>query len=83
MYLQEMSSVDASGKIVVNWSYAPADAQLYTPETDENFEGFLKIEDGVAYCYVPSIGMTGWRLEGVRSNEEILNDESMIKKENV
>lgn len=83
MYIQEMSSVGENGNIVVDWSCAPADAQLYTPETDENFEGFLKLEGDDAYCYVPCMGMTGWRIEGVRSNEEILNDKNMIKKEMV
>lgn len=80
MYKQEMSSI-VDGKIIVDWSHAPSDAHLYTPETDDNYEGFLKIVGNDAYCFVPSIGMTGWRLEGVRTNEQILNDESMIKKE--
>lgn len=81
-YPQEMSEM-VDGVRVIDWSKGPRDAQLYTPETDENFEGFMKIEEGVAYCFVPSIGMTDWRREMVRSAQEVLDDKSMIAKEAV
>lgn len=81
-YKQEMSEV-VDGVRVIDWSKGPADAQLYTPETDENFEGFMKIEDDVAYCFVPAVGMTQWRREMVRSTQEVLDDKNMIAKEAV
>lgn len=82
MYEQKMSTV-VDGVIVVDWSKGPADAQYYTPETDENYEGFMKLDGTSAFCFVPAMGMTKWRLESIRTNEEIIGDKSMIKKENV
>lgn len=82
MYEQKMSTV-VDGVIVVDWSKGPADAEYYTPETDQNYEGFMRLEGNRAWCFVPSMGMTKWRIEGVCTNEQIIGDESMIKKENV
>lgn len=79
-YLQELSKV-VDGKVVVDWSKGPDDAQFYTPETDVAFEGFVKIEGDQVFCFVPSHGHVAWRLDWIADPETIEEDANMIKKE--
>lgn len=79
-YKQEMSK-QVDGATVVDWAKAPEDAQYYIAESDDAFEGFIKIEEGRVHCFVPSQGMTDWCLDWMATVDEVESDENMIKKE--
>lgn len=80
-YVQKFSD----GKGNVDWSQAPADATHYTPETDEYFEGWLKVDRGAVYfqnSYTIAADM-GWRFDvanGEQVTVESLDSAPYIKR---
>lgn len=69
----------------VNWDLALPDAQFYTPETDNEYESFLKIEDGVVYFNNPNTGLDQWWRDVITRPNELTENISgvVVRKEAV
>ena len=79
MYTQKASSV-VDGEIVIDWSKGPEDAQFYTTETDDNFEGFIKVEGEHVY-FTQSDDFKYWNEDWFNTPEDVMNDDELIEKE--
>jgi hypothetical protein len=80
-YIQKLSHLDAEDNLVIDWQAGPDDAQYYSPETDENFEGFMKIVGDLAYFSTEHDGFKVWKIEMGLSADFVRNDPALIKKE--
>ncbi|WOZ57540.1 hypothetical protein [Pseudomonas phage vB_PseuGesM_254] len=82
MTYEQVASEVVDGKIVIDWTKGPSDAKFYTPETYENYETFLKVEQGEVYViHMKNDDDPKWRVAFFDSVKEMLEDESVIAKE--
>ena len=74
MQYTQIASKVVDGEVVVNWDYAFSDAQYYVQETDDVYESFLKIEDGVMFFHYVHDLNARWNKENAVADEQELID---------
>lgn len=79
MYTQKASTV-VDGQLVIDWTKGPEDADFYSPETDDNFEGFIKIDSDVVY-FTTDDDFKSWSQDWFNTPEDVNSDTALIKKE--
>lgn len=80
MYIQKASSV-VDGFVSIDWEKAPHDAQFYSPETDINFESFVKVTSaGTVYFSSDREGFDVWVADMLLTAEDVKNDTDLIAK---
>lgn len=74
-YFQEFQLEDGTP----DWSKAPADAQLYAPNSEDTTEAFLKIENDTVYFVNREWGMKEWTKDEWAAPEDV-NEPFLVKK---
>lgn len=54
-----------------DWSLAPADATHYTPETDKEYESFLRVTSNVVWFANDDFGLDEWTPDLVTTPQEV------------
>ena len=62
---------------VVDWSKGPADATHYVPESDEDYESFLKVEGDD--LYFTNVKRTEWTLDQLNDPDGLTDSKFIVK----
>lgn len=74
MYINKASSI-VDGQILIDWAKGPEDAQFYTPDSDSNFECFVKVENGSVYFSTETEeNFSFWLKDWFNTPEDVIND---------